>query len=241
MPRGGPLFLVGGNEFLPGNEPHDRRWVEAAASGTAYVIATAAARQDPDRAVRTATAWFAGLGLSVEELPLRGRRAAAEPRSVEAAAEASGFYLCGGDPGLVVNTLEGTPTWEAIVGAWRSGAALAGSSAGAMALGEWTLLRARRPGDARRRYAPALGLVRGLAIVPHLDEFGEAWLPSALAARPRHDAVLLGIDARTAAAWLPGQGGGWTVLGAGGVEVVTPDARRRAAAGHRLTGLRPPG
>src|SRR5688572_8130195 len=30
MPRG-PLFLVGGNEFLPGNEPHDFRFVEAAA------------------------------------------------------------------------------------------------------------------------------------------------------------------------------------------------------------------
>ena len=240
MPRG-PLFLVGGNEFLPGNEPHDRRFAEAAADGPAYVVATAAIRQDPDRAVRTATAWFAALGLRVEELPLRGRRAAADPLVVARAAEAGGFYLCGGDPGLVVKTLEGTPAWEVIVSAWRRGAALAGSSAGAMALGEWTLLRARRPGDAHRRYAPALGLVRGLAVVPHLDEFGEAWLPSALAARPRRDTVLLAIDARTAAAWLPGRGGGWTAMGAGGVEVLTPDARRRLAAGHRLIGLPQPG
>jgi cyanophycinase len=237
----GPLFLVGGNEFLPGNEPHDRRFVEAAANGPAYVIATAAVRQDPDRAVRTATAWFGALGLRVAELPLRGRRAAADPRVVAAAAEGRGFYLCGGDPGLVIRTLEGTPAWDAIVDAWRRGAALAGSSAGAMALGEWTLLRARRPGDVRRRYASALGLVRGLAVVPHLDEFGEAWLPSVLAARPRSDTVLLGIDARTAAVWMPGRGGGWAALGAGSVEVVTRGARRRAAAGRRLIGLRPPG
>jgi cyanophycinase len=240
MPRG-RVFLVGGNEFMPGNEPHDRQFADVAANGPAYVIATAATRQDPGRAVRTATAWFAALGLRVEELPVRGRRAAADPHTVEAAAEASGFYLCGGDPGLVVKTLEGTPAWEAIVAAWRRGAALAGSSAGAMALGEWTLLRARRPGDARRRYAPALGLVRGLAVVPHLDEFGEAWLPSALAARPRRDAVLIGIDARTAAAWRPGRGGGWIAMDAGGVEVVTPGARRRVAAGHRIIGLRNPG
>ena len=240
MPRG-PLFLVGGNEFLPGNEPHDRRFVEAAAHGPAYVVATAAVRQDPDRAVRTATRWFATLGLRVEELPLRGRRAAADPRVVAAAAEAGGFYLCGGDPGLVVRTLARTPAWDAIVAAWRHGAALAGSSAGAIALGEWSLLRARRPGDVRRRYAPALGLVRGLAVVPHLDEFGEAWLPSALAARPRRDAVLLGVDARTAAVWAPGRGGGWMAMGAGGVAVVTPNARRRVAAGHRINGLRAPG
>jgi cyanophycinase len=236
----GPLFLVGGNEFLPGNEPHDRLFADSVADGPAYVIATAAARQDPDRAVRTATAWFATLGLHVEELPLRGRRAAADPKIVAAAADGGGFYLCGGDPGLVIRTLDGTPAWDAIADAWRRGAALAGSSAGAMALGEWSLLRARRPGDVRRRYAPALGLVRGLAVVPHLDEFGEAWMPSALATRPRPDTVLLGIDARTAAAWTPGSGRGWSAMGAGGVDVATPDVRRRAAAGHRLTGLPPP-
>jgi cyanophycinase-like exopeptidase len=141
----------------------------------------------------------------------------------------------------VVRTLERTPAWEAIVDAWRHGAALAGSSAGAMAIGEWTLLRARRPGDARRRYAPALGLVRGLAVVPHLDEFGEAWLPSAVSARPRDDAVLLGIEARTAAAWAPGRGGGWTAMGAGGVDVVMREARRRVAAGRRISGVGSPG
>jgi cyanophycinase len=240
MPRG-PLFLVGGNEFLPGNEPHDRRFAAAATGGPAYVVATAAARQDPDRAVRTATAWFAALGLEVSELPLRGRRDAADPGVVEAAGTATGFYLCGGDPGLVVLTLTGTPAWEAIVGAWGRGAALAGSSAGAMAIGEWTLLRDRHPGDARRRYAPALGLVRGLAVVPHLDEFGESWLPSVLAASPRREAILLGIDARTAAVWVPGRGNGWRVMGTGGVETITRDARRRVAAGHRIVGFGPPG
>lgn len=233
----GPLFLVGGNEFLPGNEPHDRRFVEAAAGGPAYIVATAAARQDPDRAVRTATSWFAALGLNVGELPLRGRRDASDPRVVGAAQSAAAFYLCGGDPGLVVRTLEGTPAWEAIVGAWRRGAALAGSSAGAMAVGEWTLLRERHPGDARRRYTAALGLVRDLAVVPHLDEFGESWLPSALAARPQRGTILLGIDARTAAVWLPGRGGGWTAMGIGGVEIITRDARRHVAAGHRIVGL----
>ena len=240
MPRG-PVFLVGGNEFQSGNEPHDRRFVQESRSGPAYVIATAATRQDPDRAVRTATTWFDTLGMRVEELPLRSRRDTADPRVVEAAAGAGGFYLCGGDPGLVVRTLEDTPAWHAIVSAWRRGAALAGSSAGAMALGEWTLLRSRLPGDAQRRYAPALGLLGGIAVVPHLDEFGERWIPSALAARPRSDAILLGVDARTAAVWAAGRGGGWSAMGVGGVDVITHDARRHVAAKRRVVGLPSPG
>ena len=63
---------------------------------------------------------------------------------------------------------------------WRArGAVLAGSSAGAMAFGEWTLLRQRMPGDARRRPSPALGLVPRVAVIPHYDAFGEDWLDSA--------------------------------------------------------------
>ena len=241
----GALALVGGEEFLPGNEPHDellvRRALALGANRPAFVIATAAVRQGADQAVANARQWFAQFGIEVEELRLRTRREADAEATVERARRGSFFYLCGGDPGIVPSLLRGTTAWAAVVDAWRGGASLAGASAGAMALGEWTLLRARPPGDARRRYAPALAVVRGLAVVPHLDEFGERWIPSALAEQPRRDAVLLGIDARTAAAWKPGRGGGWTVMGAGGVEVVTPNTRRRAAAGHRLSGLRLPG
>ncbi|MBA2634045.1 MAG: Type 1 glutamine amidotransferase-like domain-containing protein [Chloroflexi bacterium] len=237
---GGPVLLVGGNEFLPGNEPHDLRFAAAAADGRTYLIAAAAARQDPDRAVRTASRWFGALGLEVEELPLRTRRQANDPKIAAAAAGGRAFYLCGGDPGLVVATLRDTAAWDAIVAAWRRGAAIAGSSAGAMALGQWTLLRARRPGDRDRRYAPALGLVPAVVVVPHLDEFGKSWLPSAADGRPDPDTIIVGIDARTAAVWWPGRGRGWSAMGIGAVEIVTPNARRRVAAGHRVTGLRRP-
>lgn len=137
----------------------------------------------------------------------------------------------------MVATLRESAAWEGIVAAWRGGAALAGSSAGAMAFGEWTLLRARMPGDHERRYAPALGVVRNVVVIPHFDEFGEAWLPSAVAGRPDQRAAILGLDARTAAVWWPGRGRGWSAMGSGAVEVVTRNARRRVAAGHRLIGL----
>jgi cyanophycinase len=232
MPAGS-LILVGGAEFLPGNEPHDRLFADAATAGPAYVVATAAVRQDPDRAVATARRWFAGLELEVTELRLRGRRDAADPLTVEAARAGRGFYLCGGDPGLVVKLLAGTPAWDAIVAAWRdSGAALAGSSAGAMALGEWTLIRSGMS-HARRRFAPALGVVPGVAVVPHFEEFGEGWLPSIDSAK--REAVLLGLDTRTAAVWRPRLG--WSAGGAGRVIVIGDDGRAERRAGESLAKL----
>lgn len=219
---------------MPGNEHHDRLFADAvdAAAGPAYVVATAAVRQVPDRAVATARGWFEGLGLRVSELRLRSRREAADPATVETARNGAGFYLCGGDPGLVVKLLVGTPAWAAIVSAWRGGAALAGSSAGAMALGEWSLIRAGMSHD-RRRFAPALGLLPNLAVVPHLDEFGERWLPSLRP--PRAGVTLLGLDTRTAAAWLPGLG--WRALGPGRVVVIRDGERQVRMHGGRPTGI----
>jgi cyanophycinase len=231
----GPLILVGGAEFLPGNEAQDAVWAEAAKGRPAYVVATAAVRQDPDRAVATARRWFAGRGVRVSELRIRGRRDAADPKVVAAAGEAGAFYLCGGDPGLVVELLAGTPAWSAIVAAWRNGAALAGSSAGAMAMGEWSLIRAGVSHD-RRRFAPALGLVPGMAVVPHLDEFGERWLRTL--APPRAGTVLLGLDTRTAALWRPRIG--WRAIGPGRVAVIRGSERLVVTDGARTAGVPPP-
>jgi cyanophycinase len=230
----GPLALVGGDELHPGNEPQDRVLVEAAGGGPAFVLATAAARQRPDLAVANARRWFGELGLDVEELPATRRSHVTSAEVAERARAGRFFYLVGGDPGLVPRTLAGTPVWDAIVSAWAAGAALAGSSAGAMALAEWTLLRERRPGDERRRYAPALGLLPGVAVLPHFETFGHRWVASAT---ERPGVVLLGLDERTAAVW---RDGAWTALGDGGVTTITGEERRRVASGSPIAGLPAP-
>jgi cyanophycinase len=234
----GPLALVGGDELHPGNEPQDRLLVEAAQGGPAFVVTTAAARQHPERAAENARRWFGELGLAIEELPLTTRSRA---RSSELAARARAgrfFYLVGGDPGLVPKVLAGTPSWDAIVEAWGEGAALAGSSAGAMALGAWTLIRDRMPGDERRRYQPALGLVGGIAVVPHFDTFGQRWVGPSLAASPHGDAILLGLDERTAAVFIDGS---WRAEGAGSVSVITRARREVFGSGQEIRGLPRPG
>jgi cyanophycinase len=232
----GPLALVGGDELRPGNEPQDRLLVDAAGGGPAYVVATAAGRQRPELAVEHARRWFGGLGLEIEELPLRTRSQARSAEVAERARAGRFFYLVGGDPGLVPKVLADTPAWTAIVEAWREGAALAGSSAGAMALGGWTLIRDRMPGDDRRRYRKALGFVREIAVVPHLSTFGERWIPSALDAAP-DDAILLGIDERTAAVCIDRS---WRVEGPGSVSVITRRTRETFSSGDPIVGLPDP-
>ena len=231
----GLLCLVGGDEFHRGNEPHDEFLRDAAAGRPAFVIATAA-RDSPDAAVANAVRWFGSLGLEMSELRLRTPSDARSPATLDKVAAAGLFYIAGGDPGRVVRVLRDSRAWQAIIGAWDAGAAVAGSSAGAMALCEWSLVREGFPGHARRRATPALRVVPGSAVLPHYDTFGERWIPSAQES-VGPDAVLIGIDERTAAMW---RDGSWTAMGAGAVTLVRGDERQRFPAGERIEGIPQP-
>lgn len=231
----GPLALVGGAEFQPGNEQQDRVLAGAAAGRPAFVVC-AAARIHPERAATAARKWFAGLGIDMTELRVHSRVDAGVVAAADAARGAGLVYLAGGDPGRTVQLLAGTPVWAGIVAAWQGGAALAGSSAGAMALCRWTLLRDRWPGSDTRRPAEALGIVPQAALLPHFDTFGERWIPSAQRAL-RKGVVLIGADERTAALWLDGS---WTAMGPGLVTVLIGSDRAGFGSGQTIAGIPQP-
>lgn len=234
------LVLNGGDEFKPGNEPQDRLLVAAAAARPArpaYVVPTAAARQGPERAVATARKWFARLGLEVEELPVLTRTHANSAGLAEQARGASLFYLVGGDPGHVARVLAGSVVWSAMVEAWSGGAAVAGSSAGAMALCQWTLVMARWPRHDVRRAVPALGLVPGVTFLPHFEVFGRRWADSEIVDAPEVGMLMLGVDERTAAVW---RDGGWLAEGPGRVTVISAADRQSYGAGETVLGLPQP-
>lgn len=231
----GMLALVGGDEFNPGNEEQDRMLAAAAKPGPAFVVPTAAARQKPEQSVVHAKAWFRQFGVELEELPVLTRADAKSGALAERARTGGLFYLVGGDPGWVAEVLRGSEVWGAMFEAWRNGAALAGSSAGAMALCSDTLIRAKWPNHVNRRPAPGLGLVAKTAVLPHFDTFGHKWIESAQAAAP--DLCLLGVDERSAAVW---DGSAWLAAGPGAVTVVNGTKVARFTSGQRVTGVRPP-
>jgi cyanophycinase len=231
----GVLALVGGDEFNPGNEQQDRILAESARPGPAFVVPTAAARQGPEQAVAHATAWFKQFGLQLKELPVL-KRADANSKEVAALARTGGFfYLVGGYPGLVAQVLRDSRVWTAIFDAWLGGASLAGSSAGAMALGRYSLIRATWPNRFNRRPADALGLVPETAVLPHFETFGHRWVESAHRELP--GATLLGIDERSAAVWSQDE---WRAYGPGSVTVIKGSKVTAFSTGSKVLDLRVP-
>ena len=229
------LVLNGGDEFKPGNEEQDQLLVAAARQAPAYVVPTAAARQGPEEAVDHARKWFRPLGLALEELPVLKPADARSKELAERARAGGFFYLVGGDPGLVVQVLRDSRVWDAIAEAWGSGAALAGSSAGAMAMCEHTLIRAGWPDRTNRRPTDALGLVAGTAVLPHFETYGHRWIESARRELP--GVTMLGIDERSAAVWSDGS---WRAAGPGSVTVITGDSRDQYPSGAKIAGLPKP-
>jgi cyanophycinase len=228
----GVLVLNGGDEFHPGNDEQDRILASAASRGDAYVVPTAAARQGPEQAVAHATEWFARLGLQLHELSVLKRADANSRELAERVRHGGLFYLVGGDPGLVAQVLAGSRVWTAMFEAWRDGAALAGSSAGAMALCSHTLIRATWPNRFNRRPAAALGAVPDTAVLPHFDTFGHKWIESAQRELP--GTTLLGIDERTAAVWRDER---WTAAGRGAVTLIKGEKTRTFRSPAEIEGL----
>ncbi|GAC1667206.1 MAG: hypothetical protein PVS3B2_05640 [Candidatus Dormibacteraceae bacterium] len=231
----GVVALVGGDEFNPGNEEQDRLLAAAAKPGPAFVVPTAAGRQHPEVAVEHAVQWFKQFGLNLEELPVL-KRADANSKELAALARTGGlFYLVGGDPGLVAQVLHASRVWNSIFEAWSEGASLAGSSAGAMALGSHSLIRASWPNRFNRRPTEALGLLPDTAVLPHFETFGHRWVESAERELP--GTTLLGIDERSAALWMHGE---WRAAGPGSVTVIKGPKVATFPSGSKIIGLPAP-
>lgn len=212
----GPLGLVGSGEFTPAMEATDAALLDAVEvegfERAVAVIPTAAALEG-DAAV---SRWFGmarehygGLGAEVLEVDVRDRHDATGLRHVADVAEVGMVYLSGGTPDHLSETLRDTPLLDAILERWRLGAALVGCSAGAMTLAAAWPPFLRMKG----RWGTGLGLVPGVAVVPHFDMVRRMTLGAVKrAARHAPDGMrVLGIDEDTALL----HAGDWRTEGAG--------------------------
>lgn len=227
-PTAGPLALVGSGEFLPAMAEVDADLLEGRARRVA-VLPTAAGPEG-DRSVRR---WFdlahrhyAGLDAEVVEVDVRDRAAAMDQRFVDLLDGVGMIYLSGGNPGHLADTLRGTPLGGAIARTWRAGAALAGCSAGAMALGRTTLTMRTHPVE-------GLGLAGPVATIPHFDRFGFARRIAGAVSSLVIDRgeTVVGVDEMTAVVWSPIDGA-WRAAGAAKVWLVTPSGGRGQGHGH---------
>jgi cyanophycinase len=158
----GLLALVGGGEWLPGSD-FDAELVERSGTNEVLILPTAAAYEHPDRAVATAEDWFSSLGARARGLMVLSHADANTDANAAAVRDAGFIYLSGGSPLHLLSVLKGSLVFDALAAAWRQGAVVAGSSAGAMVLVDPMV-------DPRGgAFTVGLGLVEQLAVVPHHD------------------------------------------------------------------------
>ena len=229
-----PVALVGSGEYLPIMTEIEADLIEGRAPR--YVqLATAAAPEGDDslsRWHRLGREQAERLGVQQVVVDVRTREDAESRRWAEEFAGAGLIYLSGGNPAFLAETLRGTAVWHAIVEAHEQGAALAGCSAGAMALSDW----APRMRDLVHPNQPTgLGLVPDVRVIPHFDKM-LGWMPDMLRNALLHKpegTTLLGIDEDTA---LVSVGHGeWEVQGRQSVWVLGQGSRVEHKPGTSLT------
>jgi cyanophycinase len=190
----GILALVGGGEFQEGCD-FDADFLAASGSNQVLVLPTAAAYEHPERLVARAGEWFEPLGAGVEGLMVLSRPDAENDGAADIMRRARLIYLAGSSPMHVRSVLKHSAVWDALVAAWWEGAVVVGSSGAAMALTD-PMVDARGGG-----LTIGLGLVSGVAVVPHFGDAAEDGtgekLHRSVQLAPR-DTPVVGIPERTA-------------------------------------------
>lgn len=227
----GPVALVGSGEYLPILQAVEAALI-AGRPPRFVQLATAAAPEGQGSLAR----WHAlgldsarRLGVEQVVLPVVDRVSADDPALASLVEGAGLVYLSGGNPGFLAETLHGTRVWAAIEAAWRGGSALAGCSAGAMAMGG-RVAPVRTPW---RAAPPGLALVPGVEVLPHFDRLAGRmpdrlvdWLASA-----PDDVTVVGVDEDTAVVW-DGATAAWTVRGRQSAWLLGREGRTGYAAGE---------
>jgi cyanophycinase len=229
MTTNGTIALVGSGEYLPPIQPLDKKLLEHVQGTPQVVVLPTAAAPDGmgvlERWARMGVEHFGLLGAVVESVMLVTREDAERQDLAEQIAQANFVYFSGGKPRYLLETLQGTLAWEAVLQVYRGGGVIAGCSAGAMVMGGaifdfpqmWRML-------------PALALAPGLAVIPHFDE-----LPIAMLSMLNHNngkTITVGVDGSTA---LVGREGRWTVYGRGGVTVFEGKKKVRYTEGEEVS------
>lgn len=197
----GAIALVGSGEYLPQAQALESELLRLAISrgktNTFIQIPTAAGKEGAARLdfwKSRGADQGARISCDVKYLPVLTREDAHQQQWIDDVENAGLIYFSGGDPVHLADTFRDTPLWSAIVLAWKSGASLAGCSAGAMAFGGKII------GIRRSHVSEGLNLLPDIEVIPHYDKF-LGWLPDRVSAaiiRQDADATLIGIDEDTA-------------------------------------------
>ena len=250
------LALIGGEEFAPGFEETHAGLLAEAPPGRGggprrVVYLPTCAADDGDEAIdywcAAAREQLSASGAIVETPRVVDIAGANDERHAQLVAEADWVYLGGGYPHVAMRILPDTRVLAALQAALARGALLAGSSGGAMLMGERSLVMtpelAAEIGRVWEHGAPpdwdpprpslmdCLGLVPRGFCAPHFNRvFAWKWLEQGLIPA---GFTLIGLDEQTAL--VSREDGMWEVRGRGVVTLIRDDLKPvRYGVGERL-------
>lgn len=220
----GSLALVGSGEYLPAMAEFEKSLIDDGVKNgkeARYVqIPTAAGRESTDRLEYWKLLGLTqakAIGVEATYLPIYTREDAFNQEYVDAVANSALMYMSGGDPHHLAEVLIDTPLWSAIVENWKTGASLAGCSAGAMVLSahipNFRLLK--------KTATQGLNLLPEIRVIPHFNKFFK-WIPESAAKVLLHvpdNSILIGVDELTAIVKRSGDTE-WVVVGEAKVHVL---------------------
>jgi cyanophycinase len=226
----GYLLLEGGAEFGGRMRDPDLQAIALAGGFNApiRIIPTAAAPDNNhQRAGNNGIRWFQGLGAKdVVSLPLIDKPSANNPEIAKSLRAAKLIYLLGGFTHYLGQTLKDSLAWQAALDAYREGAIIAGSSAGAMVMCQFYF------DPSSGKVVDGLNLVPNSLVLPHHNTFGKSWAPKLLKKVP--DVTLLGIDERTGML-NDGENNTWNIYGAGKITLYCNGAVEMYSAGKMFS------
>jgi cyanophycinase len=214
----GYILLQGGAEFKGQMAISDRRAIELAGGYQVQIdIIPAAAAPDNNhlQAGENGASWFKQLGAQrVVSRPLIDNTTAQDTDLADDLGTSQFIYLLGGFPGHLAAALHHSRCFAKMLDAWKNGAVLGGSSAGAMVLAEYFY------DPVEKMIKPGLGLLANICIIPHFQKFGGTWTNTIQHHLPHLQIV--GIDEETGII-NDAMTGGWTVYGKGQVYLCDRD------------------
>ncbi len=202
----GNLIIIGGAEDKSGECLILKSFVNISGGSKAKITILTTATEKPIEAGNQYKSLFIKLGASdTNFLDINTRDDADVESNAELVAGSTGIFFTGGDQLRITSILGGTRVYEALHHAYRSGVAIAGTSAGASAMSGTMIVDGNNNNPARKctlKMAPGLGLLQRALIDQHFHQRGR--IGRLLCGVAENPSILgIGIDEDTAVRVFP--------------------------------------
>jgi cyanophycinase len=171
----GSLMIIGGNEDRTDNKDVLQKFLELAGGADQSIMVITAASTVPDDVWDMYDAAFKDLGATrYEHVRIGSREEAEDDMLAHRMAQARGIFMTGGDQKRLLAVIGGTQVERAMRQAYRDhGACIAGTSAGASAIGTHMLAEGKAelaPEKGAVRLSAGLGFVSRVIIDQHFSQ-----------------------------------------------------------------------